>query len=106
MYDPTNPTRPGIRRRAREIRGRLDALCQRFELRTSRAYRLRGPDAHRLNEHMRRFWTARDRVQLHLHAARTCSSDGAWDLRDRLDVDWRYLKELAESPETDLIARN
>ena len=54
---------------------------------------------------MRRFWTARDRLSLQLHAARSCAPKRACHLRERLDIEWRNLKDLVEAPPTELASR-
>lgn len=98
MHDYENLTGLNMRRRVREIHGRLDTLCGEFEQRTSQAYRLRGSESGDLCGHMRRFWRVRDRMRLDLHRARTCPPERAHRVHERLDRDWRRAQEIVALP--------
>ncbi len=104
MHDHDNHNNTRIRRRARELRRRLDGLCGEFERRTSHAYRLRGRASREFCDHVRHYWRVRDRLRLNLHAARVCPPERAPRMRERLDRDWQRVQELVASPRTELAA--
>ena len=99
MYDQNPQNKTTIRRRARELRRRLEGLCGDFDRRTSTGYQLRGRASREFCAQVRDFGRVRDRLRLNLHiSSRSCPSERAPRMHARLDRDWRRVQELAAFP--------